>query len=106
MFHFIYFTNMLCWTGHIPSLHSFSADPLYCLCYLISESSFQVHDRAQVFISCPEDSGKRPTYVDVITRQTNRPIYLPYIKCASKNKLFILVWILSLSLSGKKNPLL
>ncbi|KAL8458565.1 hypothetical protein ACS0TY_036184 [Phlomoides rotata] len=51
----------------------------------------KVHDRAQVFISCPEDSGKRPTYVDVITRQSNRPIYLPHIKCASKNNLFILV---------------
>ncbi|PIN09321.1 Beta-galactosidase [Handroanthus impetiginosus] len=51
----------------------------------------KVHDRAQVFISCPEDSGKRPTYVDVITRWSNKPINLPYLKCESKNKLFILV---------------
>ncbi|XP_011072527.1 beta-galactosidase 17 isoform X1 [Sesamum indicum] len=51
----------------------------------------KVHDRAQVFISCTEDSAKRPTYVDVITRWSNRPINLPYLKCESKNKLFILV---------------
>ncbi|KAK6125040.1 hypothetical protein DH2020_041218 [Rehmannia glutinosa] len=55
------------------------------------EAIGQVHDRAQVFISCPEDSGKRPTYVDVITRWSNRPIDLPYLKCESKIKLFILV---------------
>ncbi|KAL6585160.1 Beta-galactosidase 17 [Orobanche minor] len=51
----------------------------------------KVHDRAQVFVSCPDDSGKRPTYIDVITRWSNRPIDLPYLKCASKCKLFILV---------------
>lgn len=51
----------------------------------------KVHDRAQVFISCAEDSGKRPTYVDVITRWSNRPIVLPSLKCKSKNQLFILV---------------
>ncbi|KAL0341883.1 UNVERIFIED_CONTAM: Beta-galactosidase 17 [Sesamum calycinum] len=51
----------------------------------------KVHDRAQVFISCSEDSGKRPTYIDVITRWSNRPINLPYLKCESNNKLLILV---------------
>ncbi|KAG8362986.1 hypothetical protein BUALT_BualtUnG0016800 [Buddleja alternifolia] len=51
----------------------------------------KVHDRAHVFVSCPEDSGKRPTYVGVITRPSNNPIGLPYLKCESKNKLFILV---------------
>ncbi|KAL3632007.1 hypothetical protein CASFOL_024991 [Castilleja foliolosa] len=51
----------------------------------------KVHDRAQVFVSCPDDSGKRPTYVDVITRWSNRHIDLPYLKCESKCKLFILV---------------
>ncbi|KAL7140310.1 hypothetical protein ABFS83_09G112700 [Erythranthe nasuta] len=51
----------------------------------------KVHDRAQVFISCPEDSDKRPTYADVITRWSNRPIHLPYLKCESNNNLFILV---------------
>ncbi|KAL6559969.1 hypothetical protein OROGR_005086 [Orobanche gracilis] len=50
----------------------------------------KVHDRAQVFVSCPDGSGKRPTYIDVITRWSNRPIDLPYLKCASKCKLFIL----------------
>ncbi|KAK4479564.1 hypothetical protein RD792_015082, partial [Penstemon davidsonii] len=51
----------------------------------------KVHDRAQVFISCPEDSGKRPMYVGVITRWSNKPIDLPYLKCQSKTSLFILV---------------
>ncbi|EPS69288.1 beta-galactosidase, partial [Genlisea aurea] len=50
----------------------------------------QVHDRAQVFISCPE---KRPTYIGLITRSSNRrAVDLPYLKCGQgKNKLLILV---------------
>ncbi|XP_057771590.1 beta-galactosidase 17 [Salvia miltiorrhiza] len=51
----------------------------------------KVHDRAQVFVSCAEDSGRRPTYVDVITRWSNRPVHLPPLKCKTKNQLFILV---------------
>ncbi|XP_042048201.1 beta-galactosidase 17-like [Salvia splendens] len=51
----------------------------------------KVHDRAQVIISCAEDSGRRPTYVGVITRWSNKPIPLPSLTCESKNQLFILV---------------
>ncbi|KAL2493243.1 Beta-galactosidase 17 [Abeliophyllum distichum] len=51
----------------------------------------KVHDRGQVFISCPKDNGKRPRYVGLITRWSNRPINLPYLKCGSRNKLYILV---------------
>ncbi|XP_051135682.1 beta-galactosidase 17 isoform X2 [Andrographis paniculata] len=51
----------------------------------------KVHDRAQVFISCPKDSEKRPTYVGVIARWSNKPIYLPRLKCESETKLYILV---------------
>ncbi|CAA0821140.1 Beta-galactosidase 17 [Striga hermonthica] len=51
----------------------------------------KVHDRAQVFVYCPEYRGKRPTFVNVITRWSNRPINLPYLKCESKCRLFILV---------------
>ncbi|KAL0354541.1 UNVERIFIED_CONTAM: Beta-galactosidase 17 [Sesamum radiatum] len=61
----------------------------------------KVHDRAQVFISCTEDSGKRPAYVDVITRWSNRPINLPYLKCESKNKLLILGILSSVYLDSR-----
>ncbi|PSR96167.1 Beta-galactosidase [Actinidia chinensis var. chinensis] len=50
----------------------------------------EVHDRAQVFISCPSDS-KRPTYIGTIERWSNRPLGLPYTDCPSKIRLFILV---------------
>ena len=52
----------------------------------------QVHDRAQVFISCPsEDNGGRPTYVGTIERWSNQNLSLPDTKCASKINLFVLV---------------
>lgn len=51
----------------------------------------KVHDRGQVFISCAKDNAKRPRYVDLVTRWSNRPINLPYLKCGSKTKLYILV---------------
>ncbi|KAK9282493.1 hypothetical protein L1049_005412 [Liquidambar formosana] len=52
----------------------------------------KVHDRAQVFISCPsEDNGGRPSYVGIIERWSNRTLGLPYLECASKISLFVLV---------------
>lgn len=52
----------------------------------------QLHDRAQVFISCPsEESGARPTYIGTIERWLNNKVTLPDIKCHSKINLFILV---------------
>ncbi|XAR67615.1 Beta-galactosidase [Bertholletia excelsa] len=52
----------------------------------------KVHDRAQVFISCPSrNDDERPTYIGTIERWSNRPLHLPYINCPSYNKLFVLV---------------
>ncbi|KAK7261708.1 hypothetical protein RIF29_28026 [Crotalaria pallida] len=52
----------------------------------------KLHDRAQVFISCPdEESGARPTYVGTIERWLNDRLSLPEAKCRSKIILFILV---------------
>ncbi|KAH1219314.1 hypothetical protein AAZX31_13G331100 [Glycine max] len=52
----------------------------------------KLHDRAQVFISCPsEESGARPTYIGTIERWLNNKVTLPDIKCHSKINLFILV---------------
>ncbi|GMP35109.1 hypothetical protein CsSME_00007698 [Camellia sinensis var. sinensis] len=52
----------------------------------------EVHDRAQVFISCPsKDDAKRSTYIGIIERWSNRPLSLPYTDCPSNVRLFILV---------------
>ncbi|KAA8541682.1 hypothetical protein F0562_022834 [Nyssa sinensis] len=52
----------------------------------------KVHDRAQVFISCPSEfNGGRPRYVGTIERWSNRPLSLPYKKCVSNISLFVLV---------------
>ncbi|ESW22508.1 hypothetical protein PHAVU_005G158700 [Phaseolus vulgaris] len=52
----------------------------------------KLHDRAQVFISCPsEENGARPTYVGTIERWLNNKLSLPDVKCHSKTNLFILV---------------
>ena len=51
-----------------------------------------VHDRAQVFISCPyEDNGGIPTCVGTIERWSNQNPSLPDTKYASKINLFVLV---------------
>ncbi|XP_027928587.1 beta-galactosidase 8 isoform X1 [Vigna unguiculata] len=52
----------------------------------------KLHDRAQVFISCPsEENGARPTYVGTIERWLNNKLSLPGVKCHSNINLFILV---------------
>ncbi|KAK7325113.1 hypothetical protein VNO77_29199 [Canavalia gladiata] len=52
----------------------------------------KLHDRAQVFISCPsEESGARPTYVGTVERWLNNKLSLPDTKCRSNINLFILV---------------
>nr|KYP58381.1 Beta-galactosidase 17 [Cajanus cajan] len=52
----------------------------------------KLHDRAQVFISCPsDDSGARPTYVGIVERGLNNKLNLPDVKCHSNVNLFILV---------------
>ncbi|XP_044478764.1 beta-galactosidase 17-like isoform X1 [Mangifera indica] len=52
----------------------------------------KVHDRAQVFVSCPSgDNGGRPTYVGTIERWSNQALSLPYARCVSNISLYILV---------------
>ncbi|XP_028797629.1 beta-galactosidase 17 isoform X1 [Neltuma alba] len=52
----------------------------------------KVHDRAQVFISCPsKESGARPTYVGTLERRLNDNLSLPETKCFSDINLYILV---------------
>lgn len=51
---------------------------------------FQVHDRAQVFVSCPS-KNKRPKYAGTIERWSNQAISLPNLECISPIKLLILV---------------
>ncbi|KAF1859382.1 hypothetical protein Lal_00009966 [Lupinus albus] len=52
----------------------------------------KLHDRAQVFISCPSgESGAGPTYVGTIERWSNDKVNLPEAKCHSNINLFILV---------------
>lgn len=53
---------------------------------------FQVHDRAQVFISCPSQDGHgKPIYVGTFERWLNQPLTLPNTKCLSKISLYVLV---------------
>nr|GMC74808.1 beta-galactosidase 17 [Ipomoea batatas] len=52
----------------------------------------KVHDRAQVFLSCPSDGNEEwPRYIGTITRWSNILIDLPLTKCTSKKRLSILV---------------
>ncbi|KGN59817.1 beta-galactosidase 17 [Cucumis sativus] len=51
----------------------------------------EVHDRAQVFLSCSsKNKGVRPTSVGIIERWSNRRLNLPNTRCDS-NTLYILV---------------
>lgn len=53
----------------------------------------QVHDRAQVFISCSSKGrGTRPTYVGTVERWLNKKLSLPEYQCRSKINLYILVY--------------
>ncbi|KAM3747339.1 hypothetical protein ACB098_05G027500 [Castanea mollissima] len=52
----------------------------------------EVHDRAQVFISCSsEDNGGRPVYVGTIERWSNLTLGLPKTECVSNISLYLLV---------------
>ncbi|CAH9073495.1 unnamed protein product [Cuscuta epithymum] len=53
----------------------------------------KVHDRAQVFLSCPSDSNEeRPKYIGTITRWSSIPIGFPVTNCPSRwNRIYILV---------------
>jgi len=59
---------------------------------LTSLKLLQVHDRAQVFISCSsEDNGGRPIFVGTMERWSNQTLGLPKIKCISNISLYVLV---------------
>lgn len=66
-----------------------------CHCYCTKECLniiLQVHDRGQVFISCPSDNNEEiPKYVGTIARWSNTPIRLPHTPCSSGSKIYILV---------------
>lgn len=84
---FLYFS----WLSHFLALLSCAAIPHYWFQYLLV-FTLQVHDRAQVFISCPtEDNSGRPTYVGTIERWSNRALSLPNFRCGSNISLFVLV---------------
>ncbi|XP_015079424.1 beta-galactosidase 17 [Solanum pennellii] len=52
----------------------------------------KVHDRAQVFISCPSDNyDENPKYVGTVARWSNTSIRLPHTQCTSDNRIYILV---------------
>ncbi|GLU14323.1 hypothetical protein SLE2022_308990 [Rubroshorea leprosula] len=51
----------------------------------------KVHDRAQVFISCPSKANGGVSYVGRIERWSNQALQLPNAKCVSNISLFILV---------------
>lgn len=56
----------------------------------------QVHDRAQVFVSC--SAGVRTLrYCGVIERWSNKTLEIPNLRCSSKTSLYILVIFLAFS---------
>ncbi|KAJ9568475.1 hypothetical protein OSB04_004441 [Centaurea solstitialis] len=55
-------------------------------------SLFQVHDRAQVYVTCiSEDQREQPQYIGTIDRWSNNRVKLPNAECASRSRLLILV---------------
>ncbi|KAL5698664.1 beta-galactosidase [Ranunculus cassubicifolius] len=52
----------------------------------------KVHDRAQVFVSCPSRNiGSNPIYVGTIERWSNLALKIPKFVCISNIRLFVLV---------------
>ncbi|VFQ70906.1 unnamed protein product [Cuscuta campestris] len=51
----------------------------------------KVHDRAQVFLSCPSDSNEGPIYIGTIMRWSSTPISFTVANCTSRNRIYILV---------------
>lgn len=72
------------------------SDPFMSL-YLMN---VQIHDRAQVFISCPsEEMGARPTYVGIMERWSNNKLSIPNYTCLSNINLYILVYACIVNIS-------
>ncbi|XP_078428926.1 beta-galactosidase 17 isoform X2 [Wolffia australiana] len=52
----------------------------------------KIHDRAQVFVSCPGESGqKNPTTVGVIERWSNRELVVPALECPSDTRMLLVL---------------
>ncbi|KAG5601947.1 hypothetical protein H5410_033317 [Solanum commersonii] len=52
----------------------------------------KVHDRAQVFISCPSDNyEENPKHVGTVARWSNTSIRLPHTQCTSDSRIYILI---------------
>ncbi|WVZ99432.1 hypothetical protein U9M48_044729 [Paspalum notatum var. saurae] len=62
-----------------------SEHPLYM------EQIGQVHDRAQVFVSCSADGVRNTIYAGVIERWSSNELEIPNLKCSSNTSLYILV---------------
>lgn len=82
-------SNFLCTK---PCMHFNNIDWVSFACTL---DTFQVHDRAQIFVSClsDDDDGGGPRYVGSIERWSNRELRIPNIKCSYNTSLFVLVRI-------------
>lgn len=66
---------------------------------LICEFSLlQVHDRAQVFVSCSVGSVRNIRYGGVIERWSRKTLAIPNLRCPSKTSIYILVIFLAFSL--------
>ncbi|RLM98017.1 hypothetical protein C2845_PM06G00660 [Panicum miliaceum] len=68
-----------------PLKGAVSEHPLYM------EQIGQVHDRAQVFLSCSTDSVRNPRYAGVIERWSSKTLEIPNLGCSSNTSLYILV---------------
>ncbi|KAK3138147.1 hypothetical protein QOZ80_5AG0365160 [Eleusine coracana subsp. coracana] len=51
----------------------------------------EVHDRAQVFVSCSLGGARKPVYAGIIERWSSKRLEIPNINCSSNTTLYILV---------------
>ncbi|KAK3134968.1 hypothetical protein QOZ80_5BG0413010 [Eleusine coracana subsp. coracana] len=51
----------------------------------------EVHDRAQVFISCSLGGARKPVYAGIIERWSSKWLEIPNLNCSSNTTLYILV---------------
>jgi len=75
--------------------HERSSSLLRCK---INSGLLQVHDRAQVFLSCSTVSVRNPRYVGVIERWSSKTLEIPNFGCSANTSLYILVIFLASSL--------
>ncbi|WMV35022.1 hypothetical protein MTR67_028407 [Solanum verrucosum] len=86
--------NTLCASGNMTASSSLpiGRGGLTVCVNLFGFGSELVHDRAQVFISCPSDNyEENPKYVGTVARWSNTSIRLPHTQCTSDSRIYILV---------------